>query len=129
VNCVPDDTTAFEVLRIEPARVLVLGALFDGESQKALAFASPRPARYWHVTWAFILEPVSEYVTRLTVRARAAFDRSEQLHAAWIRPVHYVMETVQLHNLRARVEGKARRDGIYDGRDGLAVSRAAATRR
>lgn len=113
----PGSREGFEVLRIQRARALVLGGLWDGEANRQLPFASPRPERFWHVTWAFSLEPLDSETTRLDVRARAAFPESGSLHAAWIRPVHALMETAQLHNLKARAEGNLARD---DARDILA---------
>jgi hypothetical protein len=106
------------VLAVEPARTLVLGGLFDSSAKKQLLFAAPRPAHFWHVTWAFTLEPLDGGHTRLHVRARVAFSSDQRLHAAWITPVHGLMETAQLHNLKRRAEGKAR-DGWRDVAEGL----------
>lgn len=101
----PEGDDGFEILRVDPPRVLVLGGLFDPVSHSQLPFASSRPERYWHVSWAFVLEPLNGE-TRLLVRARAAFSEKERLHAAWIRPVHHFMERAQLRGLAARVEGR-----------------------
>src|SRR6185436_7889772 len=59
-----------------------------------------------------------EHRTRLHVRARAAFSEGGRFHAAWIRPVHRLMQTSQLHNLAARVEGRLPRDDWHDVADG-----------
>jgi hypothetical protein len=59
------------------------------------------------MTWAFVLEPLADGSTRLTVRVRGAFPGSGRLHAAWIRPAHQLMQTTQLRHLAARVEGRA----------------------
>jgi hypothetical protein len=107
----PDGGDGFEVLRVEPDRLLLLGGLFDAEAGRQLAFAAPRPERFWHVTWAFVLEPLLDGSTRVTVRARAAFPGSGELHAAWIGPVHRIMERTQLRHLAARVEGRAGGEG------------------
>jgi hypothetical protein len=73
------------------------------------------------VTWAFVLEPRGERETRLHVRARAAFPGGRaRLHAAWIRPVHRVMQSVQLRRMAARVEGRLPRDDLRDILDGVA---------
>jgi hypothetical protein len=114
VENTPDGSSAFEVLQVDGPRVLVLGGLFDPEAKARLAFAAPRPKRFWHVSWAFVLEPITSTATRLHVRARAAFSPDEALHAAWLRPVHQMMERAQLRHLRARVESTLPRD---DGRD------------
>jgi hypothetical protein len=117
------DGAGFEVLALEENRCLVLGGLYDVDADHQLAFAAPRPARYWHVTWAFVLEPRDGGDTRLHVRARAAFSPSERLHAAWIRPVHHLMEWTQLRHLAARAEG---RFGADDWRDVLTGTGGAA---
>jgi hypothetical protein len=103
----PEGGDGFEVLRVEPPRALILGGLFDADAKAQLPFGHERPARYWHVSWAFVLEPIGPQETRLIVRARAAFPPSGRLHAAWIRPVHHFMETAQLRGLKKRVEASA----------------------
>lgn len=100
----PDGEDGFEVLRVEAPRTLILGGLFDPDAKSQLAFTAPRPKKFWHVSWAFVLEPLGPRETRLIVRARAAFPGSGALHAAWIRPVHHFMETAQLRHLKERVE-------------------------
>ena len=118
----------FEVLRTNPARWLVLGGLYDADTKSQLGFAAPRPPRYWQVTWSFVLEPLDAKSTRLHVRARAAFAPSERLHAAWIRPVHHLMEWTQLRQLAARAEGRIKRDDwrdVISGLGGAAVMAAA----
>lgn len=115
-----DRGDGFEVVTIAPNRALVLGGLWDATARHQLAFASPRPDRFWHVTWAFVLEPLDATTTRLHVRARAAFPKSGTIHAAWMRPVHHLMETTQLHRLAARVEGRLPADDWRDVLDGIA---------
>lgn len=116
----PESDDGFEVLRIEPARALVLGGLFDPAQGKQLPFAAPRPERFWHVTWAFELEPLGERSTRLRVRARAAFPQQGRLHALWIRPVHHFMQRRMLRHLAARVERRLPRHDYRDVLDGAA---------
>ncbi len=113
----PGSDEGFEVLLIQPERALIVGGLWDVEGKRQLRFGAPRPARFWQVTWAFVLEPLSERETRLHVRARATFPESGALHASWIRFVHGLMERAQLRGLKARVEGTLPRD---DARDVLA---------
>jgi hypothetical protein len=115
----PSGEDGFEVLAVEEPRALVLGGLFDPDASRQLPFASPRPARFWHVTWAFALEPLGPDTTRLRVRARAAFPPSGRLHVAWIRPVHHLMQTVQLRHLAARAEGREPADDWRDVLEGL----------
>lgn len=108
-----DGDEGFEVLELEAPTALVLGTLFDSQQQRQLPFAAARPSRFWQTTWAFALEPLDPEHTRLHVRARAAF-AGQSLHAMWIRPVHHLMQTAQLENLAARVEGRVPRDGWRD---------------
>jgi hypothetical protein len=124
----PGSDEGFEVLRLEPPSVLVLGGLFDRGAGRQLPFEGPRPERYWHVTWTFVLERLDGSTTRLHVRARGAFPSRERLHATWIRPVHHLMERTQLRNLKARAEGHLRRDDLRDvvaGAGGAALMVAA----
>jgi len=115
----PDSPEGFEVLRVDAPRVLVLGGLYDRAAERQLAFAAARPERYWHATWAFVLEPLDAGATRLHVRARAAFSPDERLHAAWIRPVHHLMQTAQLRHLAERAEGRQPRDDWHDVVEGV----------
>ncbi len=114
-----DGDIGFEVLSIDAPRLFLLGGLFDTKTNTHLDFQSPRPARFWHVTWAFVLEPLDAQRTRLTVRARAVFPRREWLYAGWMRLIHPIMQSTQLRRLAARVEGRTRRDGWRDIGSGL----------
>lgn len=109
IPATPEGEDGFEVLRVEPPRVLVLGGLFDPDAKTQPPFDADRPERYFHMTWAFVLEPLAEKETRLLVRARAAYPQSGRLHSMWIRPVHHFLQTAQLRNLKARVEGRTPR--------------------
>lgn len=119
IAATPDGDDGFEVLRVDPPRALILGGLFDVAAGKQRPFSAARPARFWHMTWAFVLEPVGSEATRLVVRARGTFPPSGRLHATWIRPVHHLMERAQLRGLKARVEGTLPRDDWHDVLDGL----------
>lgn len=104
----------FGVLRIEPNRALLLGGLFDVENQRPLSFDAPRPHRYWHVSWSFVLEPLDAGRTRLYARARGAFPSTERFHAFWISPLHHLMQTAQLGHLAERAEGRPSSEGVRD---------------
>jgi hypothetical protein len=115
----PDGDDGFEVIHIEPQRALILGGLYDPDNKKQLAFGSPRPARFWHVTWAFVLEPLDDAHTRLHVRGRAAFPASGQGHARWMGFVHRFMQAAQLRHLAARAEGRLATNEWHDVADGI----------
>ena len=122
----PKGDDHFEVLRIEQDRALLLGGLFDVLNQRQLPFGAPRPPRYWHVSWAFVLEPLDAGHTRLSARARGAFSPSERFHAFWIRPIHHLMQTAQLRHLAERAEGRASSEGIHDVLESVGHAAAAA---
>jgi hypothetical protein len=115
----PDRSAYFEVLRLERPYALVLGALFDVGRNEQVRF-NQAPEHYWRVTWSFVLQPESAGITRVRVRARAAFDGSSALRATWMRPIHDVMESAQLRHLRDRVEHRLAKDDAGDVREGLA---------
>lgn len=118
VPATPDDDGGFEVLLLDPGRALVLGGLVDGETRAGLPFSAPSPAGYWRATWAFVLDPIDAFHTRLFVRARVSFAH-ESLHLTWIRPVHHFMEAAQLRHLKERAEGRLARDTIGDIVEGI----------
>ncbi len=122
----PGSADGFEVLRLEPPRLLVLGGLFDNERDTQLPFRAGRPRRYGHMTWAFLLEPLDGRSTRLTVRVRAICRPRRQMLAA--RLAHGFMEAEQLRQLAARAEGRLPRDDwrdVVEGLGGTAVMTAA----
>jgi protein-S-isoprenylcysteine O-methyltransferase Ste14 len=98
----PSGADGFTVLRLEPARALVLGdpSLLPGRSP-----ARGRP----RATWAFSLEPRGA-ATRLVVRVRV--DYAPSLATALLGPIirfaHAIMERKQLRTLKERVEGSRR---------------------
>jgi hypothetical protein len=101
----PAGDAGFEVLLLDRPRALVLGGLYDMDGGRQRRFTDVRPAHYWHVTWAFLLEPIDATHTRLHVRARAALGpKGFNLRALTAPLLHHVMETAQLRNLRRRVE-------------------------
>ena len=111
IAATPEGDGHFDVLRIEPFRVLVLGSLFDVERQRQVPFDADRPRRYWHVSWAFVLEPLDHGRTRLLARVRAACSPRERLRAFWIRPVHHLMQTRMLRGIKRRAE--RREAGVF----------------
>lgn len=122
VPATPRGGDGFEVLRVEPNRCLVLGGLHGPDASgtvRQLPFSAERPTPFWHVTWAFVLEPLDPGTTRLHARVRVAYSAGRRLHLAWIRPVHALMERVQLRNLAARAEGRTARDDWRDVAQGM----------
>jgi hypothetical protein len=100
----PSGDDGFEVLRLEPPRLWVLGGLYDADRGDQLPFADEPPRHYTRVTWAFVIEPLDERSSRLTVRVRALCRPAKSLLGIGL--VHRFMEREQLRQLAARVEGR-----------------------
>lgn len=107
----PGSVNGFEVLQLEPPRLLLLGAYLQIPGFSNLPWDQSRPRAYLRSTWLFFLrEKPSE--TRLVVRARGI------VRPWWLgiivnsvmSPAHVVMQRKQLLNLRHRVETKIRVD-------------------
>lgn len=108
----PSSDDGFLVLRVDPRRALVLGGTFDLETGRTMSLGAPRPASFWEVSWAFVLEPLDARTTRLHARARLAFaGDAAKLRLAWMAPAHAIMESKQLRGIKARAEELASRDG------------------
>jgi hypothetical protein len=118
IPATPRSRDGFEVLRLDAPRTLVLGGLFDPVARRQRAFSSTRPDRFWHMTWAFVLEPLDARSTRVTVRVRGAFSPPERRRVSWMRLVHPIMQRAQLRHLAARAEGRLRRDDWRDVGEG-----------
>ena len=101
----PGSTYGFEVLRLEPPRVMLLGAYLRAGDIANLPWNEPPPSAYIRSTWGFVLRDTPEG-TRLIVRTRGI------VHPWWFRlltnmffvPAHVVMQRKQLLSLRDRVE-------------------------
>ncbi|MBV8365497.1 MAG: hypothetical protein JO194_03260 [Candidatus Eremiobacteraeota bacterium] len=107
IPATPQGDSGFEVLVLDRPRAFVLGGLYDGKRDGQLRFFDARPDDFWHVTWAFELEPVDTRTTRLHVRVRVALGPhrvSEPGRLAAARVIHHIMEVAQLRHLKSRVE-------------------------
>jgi hypothetical protein len=120
IRATPAGEDGFEVLQIDRGHHLVLGSLFDGDRRRQIPFASPRPEHFMQMTWAFVLEPLTERSTRLHVRVRAVLSRDQAPHLAWAWPAHEIMERVQLRQIAERAEGHPRHDAWEDALAGAA---------
>ena len=97
---------------VEPDRTLVLRsttALPSGRSFDPRT--APLPRVYLDGSWGFYLRPAPGGQTRLVVRSRS---RTQLLMGAvgmvLVQPLHFIMQTRQFRNLRARVSAQARAD-------------------
>jgi proline iminopeptidase len=101
----PGSPYGFEVLRMQPPRLLLLGAFLRIPGFSNLAWDGERPGAYVRSTWLFLLREQRD-TTRLVVRARGI------LRPAWLglvinsfmAPAHVAMQRKQLLNLRRRAD-------------------------
>jgi hypothetical protein len=91
------DYSRSTVAVLEPERALVLGPPDDPVGQAAARFTGEG-------TWAFVLDPIDEYSTRLIVRTRTHAWGSHLLFLLF-DPAHFVMERKMLLGIKARAEG------------------------
>jgi hypothetical protein len=106
----PRGDDGFAVLRVDPARALVLGSpsLLPRVGRPGAPAWGMFGARY-DATWAFALEPIGDDATRLLVRVRGAYPPGVRMRLTRpaILAVHGIMETAQLHHLKRRAEAPA----------------------
>jgi proline iminopeptidase len=102
----PGGRSWFVVEEAVPERFLALRATFDGRG-RPLDPAAPRPRVFTDTTWCFLLRALPGGRTRLIV---SGYDGGQP---RWLRrlagvlvwePAHWIMQTRQLRNLRARAE-------------------------
>jgi hypothetical protein len=99
----PKAARALAVLRLEPGRALVLGSPGLLGPHEGAPDATRPEERSW--TWAFVLEPIGDSATALTVRVREDYRPSFRAivrHLA-LGAAYSVRERDQLRNLRRRV--------------------------
>ena len=98
----PKGFPCFVVVSIEPARSLILISA-DSQTGQPVVYTAPQKG-YSIATWQFILQPVSENVTRLLVRQRLA--HSPDLAWVWrlTEPVGFIMERKMMLGIRRRAE-------------------------
>ena len=102
----PDGTEWWDVVALEPARFLCLRMSLDLRGRH-FDPGGDRPRFYTDSTWGFLLEPVGDGQTRLTVSGYWAFRPAwlkPLLSAIVLEPSHWIMQTRQFANLKRRVE-------------------------
>jgi hypothetical protein len=94
------------VITLEPNRTLVLEASYDLFGKSFDPRTGRVPGGSVHGTWGFHLREEPAGQTRLVVRTRSRRHRhllNRPLTMLLGEPVHFIMQTRQFHNLRARV--------------------------
>jgi proline iminopeptidase len=107
----PDGGSWFTVAGLEPNRTLVLRSNFELPSLHSFeARSGPLPRAYLDGIWSFHLRPATGGRTRLVVRTRGRA-RPRGITGPFDllvgEPLHFMMQTRQFHNLRARLSGPA----------------------
>ncbi len=103
-------TNRWIVVVVEPNRTLVLQSSYELPSGQSFDPQSgPRPRVWVEGIWGFHLRPDPGGRTRLVIRTRSQgrprlFTRPFGLLVG--EPVHFIMQTRQFHNLRARVSAE-----------------------
>lgn len=96
----------FEVAAVEPERFLALRAAMDLKGRQ-FDSSGPRPRYFTDALWAFQLDELPDRRTRLVVSTYSV-SRPKLFGAVtgllfW-EPAHWIMQTRQFQNLKARVE-------------------------
>lgn len=111
ILCTPDGGMWFTVERLERERVLVLRSSIDVRRRRPFDVSGPRPRFFVDGVWTFVLDELPEGRTRLVVRSFGVARPRLLLGAVnlvfW-DPVHVVMQTRQLHNLKRLAESPLR---------------------
>lgn len=101
----PGSPHGFEVLQMDPPRLLLLGTYLRLPGSTNLVWDAERPRAYVRGTWLFLLREQGD-TTRLVVRVRGIL-RPRWLGLvvnSFMDPAHVVMQRKQLLNLRRRAE-------------------------
>jgi hypothetical protein len=101
----PGSSDAFELLRLEPPELLLLGAYFRLPALQGLPWNREPPNAFVRSTWGFYLRE-ADAGTRLIVRSRTIFRPrwAGYVIDAVMGPAHVIMQRKQLLNIKARAE-------------------------
>jgi hypothetical protein len=102
---------SFEVVTLEPNRLLVLLARVDMDTGESFELSDTMPARYLNISWVYAVDDLGENSSRLTVRWRG--DTSPGLGNALAINVPaeagaLIMQPKLLKGIKARAEGPKR---------------------
>jgi proline iminopeptidase len=107
----PEGPNWWTVAVVEPNRTLVLQTSYALPSGQGFDPASgPTPPAYVEGIWGFHLRPAPGGTTRLVTRTRSRSRPRAATRPMTVlmgEPVHFIMQTRQFHNLRARVDAEA----------------------
>ena len=101
----------FEVVDLEPARVLALLARSDLETGETFQLSDPAPAKYMNQSWVYHLQEIDEDHTRLIVRWRGDYNPSFSntlFFGMSVEAGALLMQYKMLQGIKERAEGEAR---------------------
>jgi hypothetical protein len=107
----PEGYPAFDVIAVQPPRVVALWGGPDVIHHPELLGLQPGPSEPILWSWVFCLFPVDASVTRLVIRARLDFQEGFGNTLMWkvaTDPMHYNMERQMLRGIKKRAEYAAR---------------------
>lgn len=107
VKALPNTEGGFEVAQLEEPSQLVYTTFTPVKFNQSDEESKSSEEYYWRTTWAFVLEPTDDHMTRLLVRARVGYQLPnwiEPIVAMLAYPIHFIMQQRQLANIRQRAE-------------------------
>lgn len=98
--------TPLRVTRLEPGRIFVLHAVMNPFTAQLVEVNDPAPGPIMNWSWAFLLNELSDGITRLVIRVRANYRPGwlAPLVYTILEPAHFVMERKMLLGIKQRVE-------------------------
>ena len=106
-----NDVSPFEVVALEPARVLALLARSNLETGESFELSGPLPAKYMNQSWVYLLREIDQNRTRLIVRWRGDYSPSfanSLFFGMSVEAGAVLMQYKMLQGIRERAEEQAR---------------------
>ncbi len=106
-----NDYSPFEVVALEPARLLALLARSDLETGETFELSDPAPAKYMNQSWVYQLKEIDEDSTRLIVRWRGDYSPSfanSLFFGMSVEAGAVLMQHKMLQGIKERAEGEVR---------------------
>jgi hypothetical protein len=101
--------SAFQVVALEPARVLALLARANLETGESFELSGPVPAKYMNQSWVYYFEEIDRASTRLIVRWRGDFSpgfANSLLFGMAVEAGALLMQYKMLQGIRERAEAQ-----------------------
>jgi hypothetical protein len=100
----------WEVVALEPNRLMVLTAQVDLQTGKTFQPGAPRPQKYLHSSEVYLLEELDDRTTRFTVRDHLDFQMGwMNLLAYALEPGYFIQESAFMQGVKRRAEALAGR--------------------